>query len=735
MDLDLLSGGELKNRQLAQDDATKPVDQSLAVQEQRFWTSYIRLGYAILAAGSLFVLAYFIATPNGTHRPALLTVSSLSLIVAAGTLLFVDRVAVYPWRVTFSLISTLFAGATLSLCIYLDGGLDSPLIILMALPIMSAALALPAKEVMICGIAVFVEFGAVAFTDANVDSTAGDVAALSAFLAGTVALSIGAAVYRSRLEDDEDRLIHELHRQAHTDSLTGCLSHGAFYERLEIEINSALRHGVSLSLLVADIDLFKTFNDSHGHAEGDSALSKAGAIMRTTSRSGDIVARVGGDEFAVILPTTDLASASKLADRMARALDHPEGWGFSVSIGFAVLDPLEPTSQKLFRDADLGLYRAKAAGRGGTATISDVPAGAPRYARHGQEIADRVLERADWDRLEQSLRDSTRATAEASSIIDSLQSTASVGFGYVDRDFRLLRLNSMLASVNGGRVEDQVGRTVADVVPALWPTLEAMYQRVIDTGQAVVGQEVSGYTATDPDHVHYWLTNLNPVRVNDFVIGIAIVVIDITDRKHLEQSQATLTRAVVGALSASVEMRDPYTAGHQDRVAQIAAAVATELHLEPHEVDAIELAARIHDLGKLSVPSEILTRPGRLSDTEMAVVREHSQAGFDLLKKVEFPENVAEMVHQHHERMDGSGYPNGLQGPQIAMGSRIIAVADVVESMASRRPYRAALGLDAALGEIQRGSGTLYDTDVVEACKRVIGSGRVLFDQSGSLVE
>ena len=729
-----MSGGDFKNRQLAQDDATESVDQSLAMQEQRFWTSHIRLGYAILAGGSLFVLAYFTATPNGSHRLALLTVSSLSLIVVVGTLLFVDRVSVYPWRVTFSLASTLSAGAALSLCIYLDGGLDSPLIILMALPIMSAALALPAKEVVICGIVGFVEFGVVAFTDSNGDSTTSDIAALSAFLAGTIALSMGAAVYRSRLEDEEDRLIQELHRQAHTDSLTGCLSQGAFYERLDIETNRALRHGESLSLLVADIDLFKSFNDSHGHAEGDAALSKAGAIMRTTSRSGDTVARVGGDEFAVILPTTDLASAGKLADRMARALDYQEGSEFSVSIGFAALDPLEPTSQKLFRDADLGLYRAKANGRGCTATTSNVPAGTPSYVRHGQELADRVLEQADWDRLEDSLRESNRATSEASSIIDSLQSTTSVGFGHVDREFRFLRINSMLASVHGGKIEDQIGRTVAEVVPALWPILEPIYQQALDTGEAVINQEVSGHPATDPTRIHYWLTNLLPVRVLGKVTGIAIVVIDITDRKELEESQATLSRAVVGALSASVEMRDPYTAGHQDRVAQIAAAVATELQLEPAEVDAIDLAARIHDLGKLSVPSEILARPGRLSNAEMAVVQEHSQAGFDLLKKVEFPENVAEMVHQHHERMDGSGYPNGLQGQQIAMGSRIIAVADVVESMASERPYRAALGLDIALDEIQSGSGKLYDSDVVEACIRVIKSGKVIFDQSGALV-
>ena len=734
MGLDLLPGREFENRQESHDDVVELVDHRLIGQEQRFWASYFRLGYVMFTGGSLFVLAYFVATPNGSHRPALLAISSLSLTVAVGTLLFVDKVSTYPWRVTFSLFSTLFAGAALSLCIYLDGGLASPLIILLALPVMSAALALPVEAVLICGIGAFVEVGVVTMTDSHLAKSASDLVVLCAFLIGTVALSMGAAAFRSRLQADGERLVLELARLAHTDSLTGCLSHGAFYERLNVEINRALRHSEPLSLLVADIDLFKSFNDSRGHAEGDAALAVTGSIMRNASRSIDTVARIGGDEFAVILPTTDLASASKLARRMTTALNHSEESEISVSIGFAALDPLEPTSQKLFRDADLGLYRAKADGRECAATVSDVPTGAPSYVRHVQGVADLALEQADWERIEESLRESNHATAVASSIIDSLQSTASVGFGYVDREFRFLRINPMLASVHGGRVEDQIGRTVAEAIPALWPTLKPIYQHVLDTGEAVINQEVSGETAVEPTRVHYWLTNLNPVRVNGIVTGIGIVVIDITDRKELEESQATLTRSVVGALSASIELRDPYTAGHQERVAQIAVAVATELRLEPDEVDAIELAARIHDLGKLSVPSEILTRPGRLNDAEMEVVRIHSQAGFDLLERVNFPEHVGEMILQHHERLDGSGYPNGLQGEQIALGSRIIAVADVVESMASPRPYRPALGLDAALKEIQRGSGTLFDADVVEACMNIVKSGKVSFDQSGLLV-
>ena len=162
----------------------------------------------------------------------------------------------------------------------------------------------------------FVEFGAVVVTDSHVDATTSDIAALSALLIGAVMLSAGSAVYRSRLEGDEDRLVRELRRQARTDSLTGCLSHGAFYERLDVEIDRAVRHHEPVSLLVADVDLFKSFNDTHGHAAADAALAEAGAIMRATSRSIDTVARIGGDEFAVILPKTDLASAA----------NWPSGW-------------------------------------------------------------------------------------------------------------------------------------------------------------------------------------------------------------------------------------------------------------------------------------------------------------------------------------------------------------------------------------------------------------------------
>lgn len=703
------------------------VDQSLGPPRQRFWRDHNRLGFLVLTAEALFVFVYFAVWSSAPHRSGLLVVSSLTVLAALAAMVFVDLISRHSWRTTFSVGSVLLAGSILTFCICLDGGLHSPLLSLLALPVMSAAIGLPPREVAICGLAAFVEFGMVVFTDTTAEATTGTIAASVAFLAGTVALSVGAAVYRSRLEGDEHQLIGELQHRARTDSLTGCLSHGAFYEVLGVEIDRALRHAEPLALLVIDVDLFKSFNDTHGHAAGDRALARVGATMRHLTRSVDHVARIGGDEFAVILPHTDLTSAGVLAERIIHAVaDGPGSIAVSVSVGVATLDTLEPSGSKIFHEADKGLYLAKANGRGRSATIHDVGDAGPYPPRPRPD--DPVFAQADWDRLEEGLRESNRATAEASSIIDSLEAAESIGFGYVDRDFRLIRINSMLAAAHGGRIDEQIGRRVADVVPALWPTLEPLFQQVIERGEAMVNQEVAGLTAADPGRTHYWLSNLSPVKVGDSVIGIAIVVLDITDRKQLEQGQATLTKAVVAALSASVELRDPYTAGHQDRVARIAVAIASELHLDRAEIDLIGLAARIHDIGKLSVPSEILARPSRLTAAEMAVVRMHCQVGFDLLHRFEFPSHVADMVFQHHERMDGSGYPNGLHGAEIALGSRIIAVADVVESMVSLRPYRAPLGLPRAIREIQNGAGTIYDPDVVDACLKVIGSGLVPLD-------
>ena len=177
--------------------------------------------------------------------------------------------------------------------------------------------------------------------------------------------------------------------------------------------------------------------------------------------------------------------------------------------------------------------------------------------------------------------------------------------------------------------------------------------------------------------------------------------------------------ALVEALNKLVEARDPYTGRHQRRVADLVRAIAIEMELDLKVADGLSLAAMIHDVGKIAIPSEILNKPGSLTNCEWGLIKNHVRIGYDLLKDVEFPWPVAEIIYQHHERLDGSGYPRGLKEGEIRIEARILAVADVVEAMSSLRPYRESVGLKAALGEIEKNKGILYDPAVVEACLRL----------------
>ncbi len=182
-----------------------------------------------------------------------------------------------------------------------------------------------------------------------------------------------------------------------------------------------------------------------------------------------------------------------------------------------------------------------------------------------------------------------------------------------------------------------------------------------------------------------------------------------------ERIQLILEGTVL-AISKIVESRDPYTAGHEQQVARIADIIARGMSLPSDKVEAIRIAGLLHDIGKIAVPSEILTRPRILNHLEMELVKTHSQNAYDILKTVQFPYPIAEIILQHHERMDGSGYPQGLKGPDILLEARIVGIADVLEAMSAHRPYRPALGIEAAMDEITRHRGTLYDADVVDAC-------------------
>ena len=194
-------------------------------------------------------------------------------------------------------------------------------------------------------------------------------------------------------------------------------------------------------------------------------------------------------------------------------------------------------------------------------------------------------------------------------------------------------------------------------------------------------------------------------------------------KSELLEELIRTVEGTVRAIAATSEMRDPYTAGHQERVSELATQIAAEMHLSNDQIESIRMAGLVHDLGKIKVPSEILSKPGKLSDLEFNLIKAHPQSGFELLKEIEFPWPLAQIVLQHHEKMDGSGYPNGLKKEEILIEARVLCVADIVEAMSSRRPYRSSLGIEIALNQIKQDRKTLLDPDVVDACLRLFKNG------------
>lgn len=290
------------------------------------------------------------------------------------------------------------------------------------------------------------------------------------------------------------------------------------------------------------------------------------------------------------------------------------------------------------------------------------------------------------------------------------------------------RINAGFTRVFGFSSEEAVGRTLNDlIVPKDLLEEGRRYDARGATGEKLFAETVRKRRNGTPVDV---IMSAVPVHVQGRLAAIYTMYRDVTDLKNVERDLLLSRNAArenylrmertweqtIAVLAAVAESRDPYTAGHQRRVAQLAVAIARELMFRDEKVKVIDLAAQLHDIGKISVPTEILSKPGDLGRLEMDIIRTHPRTGHEILKDIDIPWDLAEIVLQHHERLDGSGYPGGLKGPHILPEARIIAVADVVEAMSTHRPYRPARGIEEALQEIGSHSGTLYDPAAVRAC-------------------
>ena len=333
--------------------------------------------------------------------------------------------------------------------------------------------------------------------------------------------------------------------------------------------------------------------------------------------------------------------------------------------------------------------------------------------------------------IQQSGERSQAGRTESAGLAEALMRSAGTGI-YIVRQGQFQCVNSLFQELTGYTEEELIGTYSLNLVHP--DDREVVREEAIAELKGQQSPLPYEYRLMKKNGDAMWV--LERVTSTEYQGKRAAVgsFLDITERKRaeeeLKQSLKRLRQAMEGAVHAIaliVESRDPYTAGHQRRVTDLACAIAREMGLPESQTDGIRMAAAIHDIGKIYVPAEILSKPGHLAEIESSIIKTHSQVGYNIVKELEFPYPIAEAVLQHHERMDGFGYPAGLSGEEILLEARILGVADVVEAMASHRPYRPARGIEKALVEIAKNKVVLYDPEVVDACLKLFKEKKYKF--------
>ena len=356
-----------------------------AQQSERFWRSYLALGYGLLALESAAVAMYLLRTPQGPDRPVLLVIAAGQAVTGLIGFYLAGWLSRQAWRARFSFAWSMTAALVLAYCAHLDGGLESPMLYLSTLPVLYASMALRTGEVACVGAATGGGIVTIGMTDPVVAIPQESLLMFTAFGLGVTLLAVLSARHRARLQADDHASTQLLIELSVSDALTGCRNQRLFRERLAEEVDRANRYQRPLSLIVCDVDLFKDFNDLYGHDVGDAVLASIGAHLRAHARATDVVARIGGDEFALLLPETSASDAAEMAAHILTPPITESGLRASLSVGVASLDHREPTAQRLFRDADQAMYDAKASGR------ASVTVTAPGNVRAGRgNVASRV---------------------------------------------------------------------------------------------------------------------------------------------------------------------------------------------------------------------------------------------------------------------------------------------------------------------------------------------------------
>lgn len=532
----------------------------------------------------------------------------------------------------------------------------------------------------------------------------------------STALSYALSLEQSRfLLDDLAGENQELSVQATVDGLTGLPNHRTFQQTLNDVCRRSLgKNGRPLCVAMVDVDHFKIYNDTHGHREGDAVLQKLGKIMAAGLRQGDFAARYGGEEFTMIFQNTTNDNAFAAADRVRRAIAEQtfRKGVVTVSMGLAEFPLDAATPGELIERADKALYHAKVTGRNrvfawGTMATHTQDRG---DKEDGREKAVLVVEQAD-DPCAKVLEDTLSAHSCTVELTTNVIEAA-----------ELLKTRTFdIALVSLEALPDHDVKSLGTLA-AMHPHMPIVLLTVDLPAQE--SREAFRRGASD-----ILLKPYNPAE-------LTVVVERNIERQRLElqrlmQKSTSVMLQAIEALVAAIDAKDPFTAGHSQRVAAMSIALCDDLKLSNEERYALELAAKLHDIGKLALPDSALNKQSPLTEEEWQAMRQHPAQGAKIVGAISELAYVSTIIRHHHERLDGTGYPDGLTGPAIPYMSRIIAVADAFEAMTSERAHRSRLTPAEAIKELHRHSGTYYQPEVIDVLERQLASrGEITLEDS-----
>ena len=532
------------------------------------------------------------------------------------------------------------------------------------------------------------------------------------------------------------RLFEAQQELATRDPLTGLLNHREFHETLARELERCRRHGGEVGVVMLDLDDFKLVNDTGGHADGDTLLRRVATALTETSRASDLVFRVGGDEFALVLSDADTDEAETAAARARQAVSELDP-RTRASCGIASWPAAGPSKDALLARADASLYSAKHRGaerrdRSVSGPNPVEPAGVLANAHQRERLACA-------SRIASKLAPLLDPEEIARTAVEDLQATFTDLVAVVFRLDEEGILRVLAAAGPPASRNPEFGLTTLSIE-------EGVSGRAARTGAPALVAD----TRRDPDFVDHGLRVESgselaiPIRVDGRVWGVlnlerskrsgfgsddvlfadmigSTVGAAIHRSELFSELEGTFMRTL-GLLSDALETKDAYTAAHARQVAELSGKVGAWFGMKSAELRSVSYAALLHDIGKIGIPSEILIKPGPLTEGEFELAKQHSIIGADLLERIPYFAEVHPLVRSAHERWDGSGYPDGLAGEEIPLGARIIGACDAFHAMTSDRPYRTAMTLAEATARLRAAAGTQFDPAVVAAVLEVLGA-------------